>query len=525
MEKLRTWMPFRRIIFILCFVAANLIEFTKATQTGDVWYVTVNLTGLVIFSLIASTFSRTEIWNLRNLIWVAIGVLAAAGVWIFKNTSEIYIHLGRMESAVLNIPLLGIAAGVLWRRMRNNRGTRIAFSLRGILWISMMLLMIFSRNERMWPVWFLVMFGLFYLTEFQPEDRKLMLEAMVDGTILSFFLFQIFAYGARPFDTIRYVGFYNNPNTLGLYYLMIYMFVLIKLHLLHMKKAHFLWKLFYFIGAGGLLCFQIFTLCRTAWISSVILTCFYGIVVLKYVRGEKIRMLLAKGVALAGMVAITFLPVFYSIRWLPTLTHYRVWYDGEYSLDKVHSFDPADSDKYVELDEFMDAFVGRIIKTLISMNESNPLVLRAHAEELENVDLVDVTWTGDESTKVRLTIYKTYLERMRWFGNTTQDGIFMIDDTYYCFHGQNIWIQMGFAFGIPVGILMILLTVVLFVYHGKKLKQDKDNPYAIIPMMICIVFFSFGITEIVWLPGQLILFLMFFIQHPRMVYGLECERG
>ena len=121
MEKLRQWMPLRRVFYLLCFVAINFIEFTKSTQSGDIWYVTVNFTGLVIFCLIASTFSRHEIWKIRNLVWILLGAILAFGAFVFKNTGDIYIHLGRVESAIMNIPLMGIAAGVLWQRYRENR--------------------------------------------------------------------------------------------------------------------------------------------------------------------------------------------------------------------------------------------------------------------------------------------------------------------------------------------------------------------------------------------------------------------
>ena len=54
-------------------------------------------------------------------------------------------------------------------------------------------------------------------------------------------------------------------------------------------------------------------------------------------------------------------------------------------------------------------------------------------------------------------------------------------------------------------------SVELLLFHKKE-----DEPYAVLPFLVLSVFLLFGLTEIVWNPGQLILFLVFFVQHPQM---------
>lgn len=526
MKKIVDCILSKRILYIVCFLAINLIEFCKATQNGDVWYVAVNLTGLVVFVMIASTYQKKDVVNWFNAIYSVLCVLVMATVyWVKQSYPEHYFHLGQVESALVNVWWIGIAAHVLWRRIFVEHTRKTHLSKLAVLWIAMMVCMIFSVSGKVWPLWFLVMFGIFYLTDFSDGDKRLLLDGMLDGTILSFFGFQIFAYATRPYDEVRYVGFYANCNVVALYYLIIYGMVLCKLHILHMRKKAIGWKLFYFIGAGGLLSFQIFTLCRTAWLASVVVTVVYGVCVVHKIWKEKWRMVLLRGVALSLMAAATFLPVFYTIRWLPTLTHYRVWFEGEYSIDKVHSFDPADSEKYIELDEFLEQFIGRIVNTLKSANAANPLVLKANAQEIEQVDVLEVPWTQDESTRIRLTIYKTYLQGMTWYGNPPDKGFYRIGTGQYSWHAQNLWIQIGYTFGIPAGILCILLTIVLLWNDFKRMMKNKENVYAILPVFVSIIFFMFGLLEVVWLPGQLILFLMFFLQHPQLCNSQEKIEG
>lgn len=310
---------------------------------------------------------------------------------------------------------------------------------------------------------------------------------------------------------------YNN-------YLIVYVMCLYKLHILELRKAHWGRKLFYLAGAGGMLSFQIFTMGRTAWIASAVLAVLYGICVVRKIWGKRWHKVLYRGVALALAVAVTFLPVFYTIRWLPTILHHPVWYEGEYSDKKVHSFDPADSEKYVDLEEFLETLLGRIASTLKIFGKLDPFTLKAFAadDDVRVIEPLDVSWTDDQGIEIRLGIYKAYLEDMTWYGNTPDKGFYKLGNSgYHAWHAQNVWIQIGYYFGIPAGILMVALTIAMLWHHGKNLKKGRRNPYAIIPFFICVLFTVYGVTEVVWYPGQLILFLIFFVQHPQMEDGGE----
>ena len=58
-----------------------------------------------------------------------------------------------------------------------------------------------------------------------------------------------------------------------------------------------------------------------------------------------------KGVLLFLVFIAMFLPVYGCARYIPALRHHPIWYD-DYSEEKVHSWDPIDSEKYTSLDEF-----------------------------------------------------------------------------------------------------------------------------------------------------------------------------
>ena len=508
----------KKAIYFLCFVALNLIELLKASQSGAVWYVAVNCTGLVVMILVVSGWPLKDFLNLTNGIYTVLCIAVMVLIGIFWRPTTGQYVLWQLETAVMNIWWLGIMVRYLFCRVVRQKTLRLRPNVIGWLWIILSILMIVSASQKLWPLWYFLMFGSFYLTSYTIEDRTAMWDAMIDGTILSFFCIQIYAYGFRPYDEVRYKGAFANCNMAALYYLIIYLMCLYKLHLLQMKNAHKAWKLFYLLGAGGMLSFQLFTMGRTAWVTSLVITVLYGVLVIKRKWGKTWRQVFWRGAALTLTAAFTFLPVFYSIRWLPTILHHPIWYGGEYSINKVHSFDPPDSEKYVEMAEFFEVLFDRITNTFQNVADVDPFVLYAHAEEnlaKKQVDLVDVPW-GDDALRGRLTIYKAYLEDLNLFGHGPQDGYYIIGEgPYFSYHAQNLWIQIAYTFGIPAGILFVVMTCVLLHIYRRRMRQSK-MPYAIIPYFMCVLFFVFGMMEIVWNPGQLVMFLFYFVQHPQL---------
>ena len=443
--------------------------------------------------------------------------------------------------------------------------------LTGILALVMAFLMTFSRSGRLWPVWFAAMFGMFYVTRFTREKLEQLFEAMVDATIVAFFVIQIYAYGFRPYDVIRYLGAYPNSNVASLHYLVVYTMVLCKLHYLEKKNAKKGWRIFFFLGAAGLLDFMFLTMGRTSWVTAIVITCFYGIFVIWKNWKKKFSGVIARGAALVAAFVVLFPVVFGTVRFLPAVLHHPVWYGGEYSIEKVHSFDPADSPKYIEMDEFLEAVFGRIVGTFYKGDEAGEAsvagnstdnvvtveagtaggkagagsadnIVAENTEDGEEADrenaepdnvnsavAVDVSQTSyeiiekigpegmDEALNIRLSIYAAYLRNLNWFGHPDAEGHYQFADIdYFSWHAQNVWLQMAFSYGIPSGILFLILTVLLFRKNFGILKNAGNVPYKIIPFFICLLFFVYGLMELDWNVGQYPLILLFITQHPQI---------
>ncbi len=378
-QKLRS----KYTLYLLCFVALNLIEFLRSTQPGNIWAAAANCTGLVMMVIIFSQLPLREFLKPINYVYTVICIVAIGVIyWHWTQHSGEY-YFGQMATAVMNIWWIGLLVPYLFRKVIEEKKLSLRIGALGWTWIAFTVWSVISVAGRWWPLWFLLMFGSFYLIRFRREDKTALLDAMIDGTIASFFVIQSYAYLFRPYDIARYSGAFNNCNMMALYYLIVYCMILFKIHLLHVRKAKLGWKIFYLIGAGGLCGFMFLTICRTSWASAVVLTVCYGFIVLRKAWGDKLGKLIARGCLLVLVAVVTFPAVFLTVRWLPTIHLHPIWYDGEWSEWRVHSWEPADSEKYIELDEFLDEAIGRLSGTLKLLLGRSPLVLHVRAESLD----------------------------------------------------------------------------------------------------------------------------------------------
>lgn len=566
----------RQLLYFLCFLAFELIDFLRNTQNGDIWSAAVGGTGLVMMVLIFSEYPLKE-WHYGKhtrvymAIWTVccLGIAGASALW--QQHFILGIYKWTFFLGVWNVWWIFLVGQEIVKRLWKAGSLRAKPDLTGVLALVMAFLMTFSRSGRLWPVWFAAMFGMFYVTRFTREKLEQLFEAMVDATIVAFFVIQIYAYGFRPYDVIRYLGAYPNSNVASLHYLVVYTMVLCKLHYLEKKNAKKGWRIFFFLGAAGLLDFMFLTMGRTSWVTAIVITCFYGIFVIWKNWKKKFSGVIARGAALVAAFVVLFPVVFGTVRFLPAVLHHPVWYGGEYSIEKVHSFDPADSPKYIEMDEFLEAVFGRIVGTFYKGDEAgeasvagnstdNVVTVEAgtaggnagagsadntvaeNTEDGENADrenaeldnvnsavAVDASQTSyeiiekigpegmDEALNIRLSIYAAYLRNLNWFGHPDAEGHYQFADIdYFSWHAQNVWLQMAFSYGIPSGILFLILTVLLFRKNFGILKNAGNVPYKIIPFFICLLFFVYGLMELDWNVGQYPLILLFITQHPQI---------
>lgn len=499
----------KRILYMLCFGFACLIDQRIKTCTGlDGWLESFrDMTGVVVAILIMSHYRMGEIkkWKLPYIVWsliCAVGIVPALlwgrSNWLYFNNWCVIL----LDVILFGYILIHTFIAVVLEKKYPKLNVKFA-----AVWLVMMVLMIVSRSTYIWPLCYLLMFVCFYLTDFTKEEQNDMFQGMLDGIILAFFMLQGWCFVFRPYDEVRYVGVYSNSNLNGLFYLEVLAAVFAKLVYVFRIQANKWVKAYYWIGAGTVLSFIFLTIGRTAWLTAVVI----GLIFLVSMQClQKKRTLIKNGIILVLCTCLTFPLCFGAVRYLPPVFHHPVWFWGEWEETKVHSWDAWNSEKFVDIDEFMDAAVGRIADSVGDLIAQSPLVLRVEAAEADK-QVKEAVLTHEQfqdSYLVRKTIYQHYLRHLNLWGHPYEEQGFQLTPTYWIGHAHNIYLQYGTDFGIPVMLLFALLIVWAAVCLVVRIRREC-NEHRLGGLLFLLIPAVFGILEYSWGVGSITIFLLF----------------
>ena len=198
----------KRTLFIICFLMLNIIELLRNGPSGDVWYVANNCTGIALMLIVFSGYEKKVLFTKSNLVWTFLCIAFMIALpFHWRNHIGEYL-LWQVETAVVNVWWIFIIVKHLLDRIFIKKTLKIRFSKTSFVWCIMMILMIISVNQyKVWPLWFLLMFGVFYLTPYTQEDREKLWSSMIDGNIIGFFVLLLKQspnreqYQMRPYHT------------------------------------------------------------------------------------------------------------------------------------------------------------------------------------------------------------------------------------------------------------------------------------------------------------------------------------
>lgn len=520
----------KRLLYTLCFFLFCVIDQRTKTCSGlDGWLESFrDMTGVGMAIIIMSHY-RFDDFRKRKvpyLVWTAMSIVGCT-VALWWGKSNIYFYNDWIVK-VIDVVLFGYILihtfiSVVLEKQYPKLNRKFA-----IMWLVMMVLMIISRSTYIWPFTYLVMFGCFYLTDYSKEEQEDLFQGMLDGIILGFVIFQGLCFVFRPYDVVRYQGLYHNSNLNALFYLEVLAAVFTKIIYLTKNQSNKWVRVCYWIGAGMVLSFELLTIGRSGWLTSIILIGFFLWCICKVKAYKKWFKNL---MALSLCVVLTFPLCFGAVRYLPPIFHHPIWFWGEWNEQRVHSWDKWDSEKFIDIDEYFDAALGRIAGSFKNLREHSPWALKAEAAELvnnttEGVETIPTNKIPALTTEqkrdnflLRSTIYKYYFKHLNLLGHPYEEQGFQVAPRYWVGHAHNIFLQYGTDFGILVMLLLILLIVsggvLLWKHFGRtKSVQCVGNiMYMLIPTL-------FGMFEYSWGVGSLSI-LMLFMAWKNIICSLE----
>lgn len=507
-----------RITYGFCFLALMLIDWSRGSQRGVVWEMTVNFTGVVMAVLLLTWAEWKRFLHPIYVVWSLLGAVSIPFSLNWWQNHQTVIYRDKLWSAVLSAWLLGYFVIYVIKYWGFKKlCARLVQEKSNLVLYIMLFWMFFSLNEDVWPIWYLLMVLLIVAMPREQWQIDALRKGMIDGIIVDFFVIQGLAFVFRPFDApdCRYVGMYANTNMNALFYCIVLMAFLVRLYEVQKCNAPKWQSILLFLLATGTCGFLCLTVSRTGLMTAFVLAVTYlivvGFVLLKWNAKKALCRILA-----FGLCSILMIPVTYSVaRYLPPLFHHPIWFDGEYSEDKVHSWDPIDSEKYVTLEDVLNQLH---IRTGAMKSHALELFID-EPEEVTNYQTWGVTLHDKfypygspellrhESLYSRLSIWEHYMKYGTLWGHSNtwghQTGMYGIT-----WHGQNAFVQLWFYYGIPAGILYLIWIIVNIAYGLKQVEKRPETGTLLILSMT--VVFSFGLLEATWYPAQMVLFLLVF---------------
>lgn len=507
---------------------------------------------MIWFALaVIAMFKWKEIFNLYNLVYVVLA--GVAGSFYYRNEvallaektikeSEIDWNIQVIRHTVIIAILLGL---ILIRTVIGLIRKKLAKPAWGyaVLLLAFFAAIIVFRNGRWWTVVLAVSFTLFYLSYGMWEHKDRLLVNVCRGIILQFMLATGYALLHRPYTTYRtarYPHIFHTVTTTAAYLTVVECaaIVILLCKCRKSRKLGDIWKELVLFGVVS--AYMLFTMARTGFMA-VGVTLIFALVMMSAGKGKEKLLNIGKSLlAMAAAVAVCFPVTFTVQRTIPVLVSDPYMFEYENFRDDTLRGRKLDSVDVMRVGRFIDLFAEKIFSipagtfdlygeieeynrthdeygNEIGKNvKSNGILDAPKSEEAEELvasaDYVpeEMQGSGDDYTNGRLDIFRSYIEQLNMTGHAEMGAI--LKNGEIATHAHNIYLQVAYDHGIPVGILFVLTGLGTFIsaciyYHKKK----DIITYAAMPAVVTVAVATAGMVE--WIfhlshPCGLILLLV-----------------
>ncbi len=522
----------KQLFLTFCIFSFCIIDWLLGSQGGQPQVICSILVFTLLGMIIISHYNYRDFLNIPCYIWTFISVIALPLFIRWNKHSEYTYHTTPIQRCLntINIAIFGyvilLTLRTFWiKKERPSINLRFLF-LFGIF----VLLVILSRNDNQWTINFLVTMLLLYITPFTKKEHSDFIPALLNGVILAFFFLQSVAFVIRPYDTLRYRGMYANPNINSLFYQTVYCAFLGKFCLLHNNKentkpSRTILKWLCFSFACAMWSFVFLTMCRSAMTGMGAATIIAFVYYIKKSKTNKLLNVLRFGACFIVITILSFPTVYSTVRYLPAMFHRPAYFYNEYSDSKVNSNDSFDSDKYTDWQDVIEENLGRFmdIFTASSSNDSSSQVLSAPIASVNNAGITSVVAkssevplvTNKKSTTYRIHIYSYYASMLNLNGHLENENGIQVSEGYYAPHAHNLILQYCFNYGLPAGILFIIIILAtgINLFLDTFGKKENKNINSIVAFIFYTSLIVFGLTEIMWQKGQFPALLLYAIPY------------
>lgn len=504
----------QRALVAFCFVLFVINTQIKQTFAWDSpgFVISFHTVELIMSFIILSYYGLASIRKHRAIFitYSILGLIAGITYIFFRFRNEYAFRYASVIVMVLGLFMMGICAicTLIYYVLGKNKLilNRWAF----IIWFLLMLLMSLSAGDyNLYALRFFICFLLFFLAPQNEEQRKSVFEGMTIGIVSGFILEFGFCLLFRPYDYIRYLGNFSNPNHNCFFLDFVFAAILGGLLSTYKNESSRLVKVILYVLLGADLACIYMTACRSGWLAAFVIFVIYLISFGK-ILGRNVL----KHLCLLALVFVIGLPVTYAaVRYVPLTNPYvKFYFYDNHNFHTVHRENKYDSSNYISFTQMLMSPLGRFSVVLgINGNTSENVEAPVDEASFNPAEKPLLTFAeAKDPVLVRYTIYKWYFDRLSLRGIPYEEQGFQLTADHWVQDTHNIFLAYGTDYGVPAMILFIILIIYGEVYCIREAFKQKDVVYALSAMMI-ILPPVFGMFEYAWGYGLISMIAMYFV--------------
>lgn len=299
---------------------------------------------IALICVIILTFSAAEVFNLYNLVYMIIAIVAGRRYYVLNAVADTEKEYDLKNQALLYAVIIVILGGMILLNLvrlivkaiqSRQQGKKIGLTISpaGYVTIILFAALIIMRNTRWWGVVLAITFSVFYIRFFVWKDREKWTGILAGGMILNFLSSVIYCLLYRYYQSYKEsrFGFTFHTVTVTAEYLTAMEIMALILLLMKLKKVQkgmkaaekfrIIWKEWILFGIVS--AYVLFTVSRTAFLAIAAA----GVVVL--IIYSSFKTVFRNIVTIVSAVIICFPAIFTFQRLIPVMVGHPVYYDVE----------------------------------------------------------------------------------------------------------------------------------------------------------------------------------------------------
>ena len=446
--------------------------------------------------IVVSYSKKKEIFNVPNVIWTLLSI--PIGKYYISLHSD---HIERFNTATkdafviwaIGLVIINLCYTIRKQRLKACKNIFIPYTI--LVFAFMLLCVIFGRG-RQWTLVVLVAALLLGFKIILFDDRKQVMEDICNGVLLAFAGTTCFCVCRRPYQYYllhRYGGIYATVTSNAIYLCTPIAAAFAKVTMESDLRKRLKW----FGVLGVIISFMLFTASRTGLLALAGCVVFYVL----YPYNNRTKGWLYRNIktALSGfmIICMSFICTFAVTRMLPAVVGNPYYFEYEKPAAFMTEETPWSGheygDRYMTIDRFFDILLDRA-----TINQSGISGENTEGTEKTTPVVEPIVTNSDEFdnesdyTNGRLDIFREYISRINMQGHDAMG--FNMSNGEYMPHAHNTYLQAMYDFGIPIGILFLIMCFCAFVrscriaYFG----GGYDKVYTM-PMYMVV---SFGLASV-----------------------------